>query len=160
MIPNAFFGALFPALASLAAQPAVLRRTFSRVMWALGAFGAAAALAAYLTAPTLVGITYGELFAPAATILSILMLSMAFSLLRGGRTLYWYALGREQQVNWVNGIVIVFQAALSLWLIPTLGAAGAAWALVAVEAAGLLLLWRDLRLPNMGRLRVDRSQTA
>lgn len=145
MIPNAFFGALFPALSSLAAQPIRLQRTFSRAMWGLGAFGLLAALGAFVAAPALIEFSYGSAFLPTVPVLNILMVALVLSLLRGGRTLYHYAQGREQQVNLVNGMVIVIQTALSLWLIPRLSASGAAWALVVVEAAALALLWRDFR---------------
>jgi O-antigen/teichoic acid export membrane protein len=155
MIPNAFFGALFPALAALALKPDLLRSTFNRAMIGLTVFGVLAGLAALLLAPSLITFAYGDSFAPAAPVLQVLMWSLLFSLLRGGRTLYWYALGREQQVNVVNGAVIVLQLALSLWLIPRLGAVGAAWALLAVEVAGLALLWREIHLPMLGRLRYE-----
>ena len=147
LVPNAFFGALLPALATLAAQPDALHHTFRRSMLGLSAFGLAAGVGISLLAPWLVTSTYGEGFAPAVPVLQVLVWSLVFNVLRGGRTLYWYALGREMQVNVVNGAVILLQIALSLALIPPLGAVGAALGMIAVEAAALALLWREIRLP-------------
>lgn len=143
LFPNAFFGALFPLLAALSADPAEMQTAFHRAMRGLALFGAAAALSGWLLAAWAVTLVYGESFAPAAPVLQALMLSLLFSVLRGGRTLYWYAHGREGFVNGVNGVVIALQTIISLLVIPSTGAAGAAWAHVIVEAAGLALLWRS-----------------
>lgn len=140
MLPNAFFGALLPALAGLAAQPAVLRQTMQRAMLALGGFGAAAALATLPLAGWLISLTYGVDFAPAAPVLQILMLALFFGLLRGGQTLRHYALGHEQSVNIINGIGVCVQIALNLLLIPALGAVGAAAAFAFVELVTFVLL--------------------
>ena len=68
--------------------------------------------------------------------LQILGWSLFFSLLRGARTLYLYALGHEGRVNRVNGLVIVLQIALSLLLIPQWGALGVAGIHVLIEDRG------------------------
>lgn len=141
-VPNAYFGALFPALAALAADRLLLDRTFRRSLLGLAGFGLAAGVGLTLLAYPLLTLTYGDGFAPAAPVLALFGWSLMFSLLRGGRTLYLYAVGREMRVNWVNGAVIVLQAALSLLLIPRWGALGVAGVHVAVEAAALALLWR------------------
>ncbi len=93
----------------------------------------------------LLTLVYGGAFAPAALILQVLGWSLLFSLLRGGRTLYLYALGQEGRVNRVNGAVIVLQGGLSLLLIPAAGALGVAVVHVLVEIAALVLLWSDNR---------------
>jgi PST family polysaccharide transporter len=141
MFPNAFFGALFPTLSALSSDPVQLRRTFSRAMWMLGAFGVFAGVACTILASILIEAAFGAAFVPAVPVLQLLAWSLVFSLLRGGRTLYWYALGRESLVNFVNGAVIVLQVVLSLWLIPVYGAIGAALAQVVVEFAALMALW-------------------
>lgn len=142
-VPNAYFGALFPALAALASDQFRLRHVFRRSALGLTAFGLAAGVGLTLLAAPLLTLTYGADFAPAAPVLAILGWSLIFSLLRGGRTLYLYALGQEARVNWVNGAVIVLQGALSLLLIPRWGAAGVAVVHVGVELAALALLQRD-----------------
>lgn len=143
LIPNAFFGALFPALAALAANRALMRQTFRRGMWGLGAFGVAAGVGFSVLALPLILLAYGEAFQPAAIVLQVLGWSLLFSIMRGARTLYLYALGQERRVNWVNGIVLVVQGALSLLLIPLMGAAGVALVYCIVEIAALAMLWRD-----------------
>jgi O-antigen/teichoic acid export membrane protein len=145
LLPNAFFGALFPLLI---AQPQIMEQTFRRSILMLGGFGLAASLITVFIAPWLVALTYGETFAAASPVLQMLIWSLLFGGLRGARTLYWYARGQEQRVNLINAVVIGVQIALSLWLIPPLGAVGVAVTMVLVEAAALGLLWLDLPLLN------------
>jgi O-antigen/teichoic acid export membrane protein len=149
MFPNAFFGALFPALSLLALQPALMNRTFRRATLALAGFGLLAGLVCWVAAPLVIRLTYGPEFTDAVPVLQILMWSLLPGLLRGGRTLYWYALGRERWVNWVNGFVVALQLALSVWLIPLYGALGVALVMVLIETAALVLLWREIRLPAL-----------
>ncbi|MFN8447320.1 MAG: oligosaccharide flippase family protein [Anaerolineae bacterium] len=61
-IPNAFFGALFPALALLAADRLRMARTFRRSLIGLGAFGAAAGVGFSLLALPVIRLTYGDGF--------------------------------------------------------------------------------------------------
>ena len=143
LIPNAFFGALLPALAALAANRVLMRQTFRRGMIGLGALGIAAGIGFSLLALPLVILIYGAAFAPAAPVLQVLGWSVLFSNLRGARTLYLYALGQEWRVNRVNGAVLLVQGGLSLLLIPPLGALGVALVYDLVEIAALALLWRD-----------------
>lgn len=140
--PNALFGALLPALTALAASPAALERTFRRVMIGLAVFGVGLALAVTLAALPLLTLTYGQAFAPAALALTLALWALLPGLLRGGRTLYWYAHGRENFTNAVTAITLAIQVAAGLWLIPRYGAAGAAATGLIVEAAALALLWR------------------
>lgn len=142
-IPNAFFGALFPALALLAVDRVRMARTFRWGMIGLGAFGAAAGIGFTLLGQPVIRLTYGDGFEPAGLVLQVLGWSLLFSLLRGGRTLYLYALGHEGRVNWINGAVIVMQGGLSLLLIPAAGALGVALVHIFVELLALVLLWRD-----------------
>jgi O-antigen/teichoic acid export membrane protein len=147
MFPNALFGALFPMLAALAANPQQLAATFRRAMRGLALFGVVAGVIFSLTAPMLLNLVYGADFAPAIPTLILLGWSLLFGVLRGGRTLYWYALERERYVNAVNAAVIVVQGALGLWLVPIYGAVGAAIGFLVVEAVALGLLWREVRFP-------------
>jgi O-antigen/teichoic acid export membrane protein len=156
MIPNAFFGALFPALAALAAQPIRLNQTFTRTMLGLASFGLLLGLAFLLLASWVVELTFGASFASAVPVLQLLMWSLLPALLRAGRTLYWYALGQESFVNIVTGVVLVLQIALSWWLIPRHGALGAAAATVVVEGLAFALVWRPANLFSLGRWRYAR----
>jgi len=141
MIPNALFGALFPALAALVAQPDALRHTFRRVTLGLAIFGVVLGIGFTLFAPQVIGLTYGDAFAPAVAVLPVAMWALLPGLLRAGWTLYWYALGRERFTNVVSGGTLVIQIVLSLWLIPSGGAFGAAVVAVIAETVGLILLW-------------------
>ncbi|MDX2161258.1 MAG: oligosaccharide flippase family protein [bacterium] len=140
LIPNAFFGALFPALAGLASHPVRFRSAFRRIQLGLGGFGVAGAAALTLTAPLLIEYAFGDGFQPAAIVLQILAWSLVAGLVRGGRTLYWYALGREKRVNAINAAAILLQILLSLWWVPAFGAVGAAWVQVIVEGAAFIAL--------------------
>lgn len=142
LVPNAFFGALFPALAALSADRALLERTFRRAAFGLAGYGLLCGIGFALLAAPLMTLIFSEEFAPAAPVLATLGWSLGFSLLRGGRTLYWYARGAEGYVNVVNGGVLLLQLGLCLVLLSEGGALAAAWIQVVVEAAALLLLWK------------------
>jgi O-antigen/teichoic acid export membrane protein len=146
MIPNALFGALFPALAVMAARPLEFHRMFARSMWGLAILGLVFGLGVSLFASGIVQLTFGANFVAAVPALQVLMWSLLPGLLRAGRTLYWYALGHERFANIVTGISLVIQVTFSLWLIPLYGAMGAAAAGIASEVIALALLWRPMRL--------------
>ncbi|MEO8610710.1 MAG: flippase [Chloroflexota bacterium] len=141
MIPNALFGALFPALAALIALPDAFRRTFRKVTLGLSGFGIVLGLICTFFAALIMSLTYGAAFAPAVPVLQIAMWSLLPGLLRAGRTLYWYALGQEQYTNIVTGATLVVQIGFSLWLIPLAGASGAAIVSLVTETLALILLW-------------------
>jgi O-antigen/teichoic acid export membrane protein len=140
MLPNAFFGALLPALSGLAENPSVLRQTMRRAMWLLAGFGLAAAVPLLVLAQWIIALIYGDAFLPAVPVLQIHAGVLLLGVLRGGQTLYCYATGREQRVNLVNGLAVIAYLLLSLWLIPPMGAVGAALALLLVEGGTLLIL--------------------
>jgi len=141
VIPNALFGALFPALAALSAQPEQMQKNFRRVMTGLAGFGLVMGVGFSLFAPPILNLTYGATFAPAVHTLQLAMWSLLPGLLRGGQTLYWYAIGQEQFVNWVTGGVLIIQIALSLWLIPAHDAEGAAVISLITETIAFAILW-------------------
>lgn len=145
LVPNALFGALFPALAALAADADSLRRTFSRALAFLSLFGAAVFAGTLLLAAPAIRLSYGDAFALAAPVLHWLALALAFSLLRGAYTLRLYANGAEGRVNRINAVVLVVQLVAGLWLIDAAGAIGAALALCLVEAFAAVWLWREQR---------------
>ncbi len=144
-IPNALFGALFPLLSTLVTQPMKMKRTFQKVMLALGAFSGVLAIGTTLFAPLILRLTYGTDFLAASITLQAAMWGLVPSLLRAGLTLYWYAKSREQLVNRVIVIMIVIQIGFSLWLIPSQQAYGAAIAILISESVGFALLLVPLR---------------
>jgi len=141
LIPHAFFDALFPLLAGLAADTHQLNRTFRWVLFGLIAFGVIFGLGALLFSNFIMQLTYGEAFAPSVIILQIAAWSLLPMLLKGGRTLYWYAQGQEQFVNRVTLFAIAVHFGIAFWLIPRNGAVGAAVASLAVETLAFTLLW-------------------
>lgn len=146
-IPNALFGAIFPILITLAAQPIALRQTFRKIMLTLAVLGSLFAIFVTLFAPTIIGVTYGEAFSAASTTLQLTIWAFVLSILRAGLTLYWYALGRESLVNYIIIIMIAIQLGISLWLIPLYGADGAVLGVLFGEIIGFCLL----TLPLIGK---------
>lgn len=140
LIPNALFGALFPALAALAANTPELRQLFRRMMLLLTAYSVALGVGVSLLGFWIMTLIYGASFSPAVPVLQLAMWSLLPSLLRAGQTLYWYAQGREQFVNWVTGVTLVLQVPLSLWLIPQYGAIGVAVVSLVIESVAFVLL--------------------
>lgn len=141
MLPHAFFDALFPLLAGLATNPLRLNQMFRRVIMGLTAFGILFGIGISLIANPLISLSYGENFTPAIAILMILAWSLLPMLLKGGRTLFWYAKGQERFVNIVTGIVAVFQLMIALWLIPRYGAIGASYTMILAESGAVILLF-------------------
>ena len=141
MLPHAFFDALFPLLAGLATNPARLNQMFRRVIIGLMVFGILFGIGISLVANPLISLSYGERFSPAIAILMVLAWSLLPMLLKGGRTLFWYAKGQEQYVNIVTGIVIVFQIMIAFWLIPAYGVSGAAYTMILAESSAVILLF-------------------
>lgn len=140
LAPNAFFGALLPALAALSANaPRVgFAQTFHRAQQALLLFAFAAALGCTLLAQPLIIRLYGDAFSPAIPVLMILSWGLIPALLSGLLILKLYARGEEGAVNLLLGVGLAVQAVLAPILIRTLGVTGAAFASVASD---LVLLW-------------------
>ena len=141
MIPHAFFDALFPLLAGLATMPDKLTRLFRRVIWGLVAFGVIFGIGMMFAGHMLVIWAYGENFEPTIPLLVILSWSLLPMLLKGGRTLYWYAQGKEGFVNRVTVIVIILQIFLGVWLIPQYEAIGAVIVVLLSEISTVILLF-------------------
>src|SRR5690606_16167982 len=87
MIPNAVFGALFPALAALSSSMVNMRRLFRRVMLGLMGYGLLLGLSFSVISTAAITLTYGDVFAPAAPVLSAGMWALLPGLLRAGATL-------------------------------------------------------------------------
>lgn len=140
LLPNAFFGALFPTLSALVAQSALFRRTFRRAGRWLAIYGIASVTAAALIGGPAIDWVFGSAFAAAYPALILAAGAFAFSLLRGLATLAWYAHRGESRVNGVNAGALLVLIGLSAVLIPAGGATGAALALLLSEAAGYVWL--------------------
>ncbi|MCA9913669.1 MAG: oligosaccharide flippase family protein, partial [Anaerolineae bacterium] len=141
LLPFAFFDALFPLLASLAEVPAQLERVFRQTLVALLGFGLLFGVGFAIAGDWLIALVFGTEFAPAADVLQVAAWILLPLLLKGGRTLYWYVQRREGYVNAITLLAIFIQVALALWLIPQIGAKGAALASLLTETVAFLLLW-------------------
>jgi O-antigen/teichoic acid export membrane protein len=142
MLPNALFGALFPALSALSADPLALNRVFRRVLIGLTAYGLCFGAGALLLAGPIIQLTYGAAFEPASSLLALLAWTLLPGLLKSGRILYCYAQGRESHVNRVMALSLMVQLLTGLWLINQYSAAGAVLSLIITECTSLILLWR------------------
>lgn len=138
LLPNAAFGALFPALAGLSADRAALNRLFRRAMGGLGLLSAALAVGLTLTAPLLLRLSYGGSFVDAAPVLALLGWSLVPATARGLVSLYLYSLGREGLVNRVALLALIAQAAIGLVSIAQFGAMGAALTAILTESIALI----------------------
>lgn len=140
MGPNGFFGALFPALSSLAAKDtAELERTFRRAERAMLFFGIIGAPLLYLAAPVLIRATYGDAFSDAVPVLQILGWQIVPYLWNGIMGLYLYALGDEHFVNAISTAGIIVLVTTGVPLVMNWGASGAAIAALLSEAAMTVL---------------------
>lgn len=140
MLPNAFFGALFPLLASLSTDQPALNRTFRQITVGLAGFGGLVTLICTPLAGTIIMVIYGDAFTAAEGVLIVLAWGFVPAILRSGQTLYWYARGGERRVNMVTFGGLLVQIVLSLWLIPLHGASGLAWVMLITESGMLLAL--------------------
>ena len=144
MLPNALFGALFPALSALTTDSLALNRVFRRAMIGLGAYGIAFGVGILLAGGWIISLTYGARFESASSILMLLAWTLLPGLLKSGYLVYGYARGREAYVNRVLAVTLIIQLLSGLWLIGQYGAAGAALSLIVTECAALILLWRRI----------------
>jgi len=112
MIPNALFGAVYPALASLVETPRKLRKLFQQMMLGLGAYGLIVALVLWILGDEILLLTFGDSFVEAQSALTILGLMLIPFVLRSGWSLYWYALGREKAVNIILVINLILLISL------------------------------------------------
>lgn len=126
LAPNAFFGAMLPALAAL--SDAQGKRLFQRAQWGLLAFGLTAALSFTALASWLVEFLYGATFAPAAPMLIVLGWGLVPTLGVGIVTLWLYARGQEHVVNFFLLGALLLQIAIAVMLIPIWSGTGAALA--------------------------------
>ena len=99
MIPNALFGAIYPALSALKNNGQRLKRLFIQSQLGVGIYGIAVAVFLWLFASDLLSITFGGDFVQATSALTIMGIMLVPFLLRSTWSLYWYAIGREKAVN-------------------------------------------------------------
>jgi O-antigen/teichoic acid export membrane protein len=142
MPPFALFGAIFPAMASLARDPQQLRVTFRRTTLGLAAYATLAALGFALLGGTVIRLSFGDEFAEAAPLLTLLGIALIPSLLRQNFITLRYALGGEQAVNRILLAIVPLQLGIGWMLVRAYDGRGAAYTLIVAETIMLLMLWR------------------
>ena len=118
MIPNALFGAVYPALSSLSDNRSALNQLFIRILLGLCFYGVFIVGFLGFFGDELLLITFGQDFTQARSALFIMGLMLIPFLLRSGWSLYWYALGRERAVNRIlviNLIVLILLPFIQLF---------------------------------------------
>lgn len=148
---------LVPTLARLSDDPAGQHRLYGSAMLLVFSLAFPAAVGGFLLAEPLIITAFGAEYAPAATALGLLVLSVPLSLLREVATGALLAHSRERQVLTLAAWPAAINLALNLLLIPGLGITGAAVSTILTEAtrfAFALALVRPLgfRLDTLRRL--------
>ena len=158
LLPNAFVGALLPALAALADRQRgnviTLEKTFLSAFVGMFSFGALGGACLIIFAGPIITLTYGGDFMQAEAALRWMSLVLPASLIGTLLEIYLYAWHEENFVNCVTAGGVAVQAVTGILLIPLWGTAGAAAAMCIKELAmicplywkrrQLLILWRDM----------------
>jgi O-antigen/teichoic acid export membrane protein len=141
LFPQAYLEALYPRLTALANDPNNLRMVFRSAVRRLLLVGIAVTVLLVVWSGELLPGLFGETFRPAIAVLMLLALSLPLLIMKGVRTLYWYAHHQEGFTNFITLLALLVQIAVACYLIPSHGAAGAALAVLAAELTAVLCLW-------------------
>ena len=141
LISRGFFDALFPALAAIAAIPALLNSRIQAYALALLGLALLGAGASAIGADLLISLTYGPDFVAAGDVLRLLSLSLIPGLLKSIIILYWFTRQQAMRVNRMNALALLLQFIAGYLLIPLYGAGGAALSLILAESCAMLGLW-------------------
>ena len=120
MPPFALFGAIFPAMSSLASEPEGLRSIFRRTNIGLALYATAAALGFAALGGPIIRLSFGTEFAEAAPLLTLLGIALIPSLLRQNLITLRYARGGEAAVNRILLAILPLQLLLGWMLVRSL----------------------------------------
>lgn len=140
-LPNAFFGAVFPALAAMGANA---EDHFRRARRAIFLFAACVAVILSIFAQPILALTFGSAFENAQTTLVVLAWSLVPALVNGLTLLFLYARGDESFANKALALSLLFQLAVTIPLIRLFGAPGAAFGALFGDVALFVLLTHNL----------------
>ena len=151
LLPNAFIGALLPALAVLAdrqrGSASSLEKTFLSAYVGMFLFGALSGACLIIFAEPMITLTYGSNFMLAESSLRWMSLVLPASLLGTLLEIYLYAQHEENFVNWVTAGGVGVQVVIGILLIPLWGAAGAVAAMCIKELVMIgPLYWKRKQL--------------
>jgi O-antigen/teichoic acid export membrane protein len=132
-------------------RPTLARRgvTFANArpfLLTTAALGIAFAAAIYGLAPFAVKLFYGSGFSPAVTPLRILGLSLIPHFFNAWLVNIYVSRGQWRRVLWVQGVLLVVNVGMNLWLIPMRGGEGAALATLITEVLGVALYGYRLKV--------------
>ncbi len=119
MVPNALFGAVYPAFSSLADNTAKLHRLFRLILFSLGTYGIIIAITLFGFADTILVLSFGDTFVAAQSALITLGFMLIPFFLRSGWILYWYATAREKAVNiiLVINLILLIIIPSGMWIL-------------------------------------------
>jgi len=138
LLPAAVMAGTFPALARSMADLVAFRQRIREVAVLLATYGVAATLAGWLLAPIVVPLIFGSSYAGSGQLLQVMVLAVPFLALNALLTQALIAVRRAWREAAAVALALAVAVAVNLALIPSLGAVGAAGAVVAGEAALLL----------------------
>ncbi|HJS59015.1 MAG TPA: polysaccharide biosynthesis C-terminal domain-containing protein, partial [Vicinamibacteria bacterium] len=133
-IPAFFMAALYPALSGASLRVEDLRRLRSAGLHWMFLLSTLLVLALTVTAPWLLRLLYGEVYAEAGTVLRVLSLALLFIFPNFVLTHLLVATGRQRWNAVIAGVGVVVNVALNLMAIRRFGALGAAATTVITEA--------------------------
>ena len=139
-----------PVAVMAAANPILLRshqrdrgeyqRRLQRLFTALAWSGLGIALVVSLASPWLVRVLFGERFASTASVLSLLVWASPVMFLGVAQTNWFVAENRQHGLMVRSAAAAVLSVLLNLWLVPRLGARGAATSMLVSQALAYLAL--------------------
>lgn len=147
----AHYGAVFRLIDAMRLFPAALLAVLLPVMFrsrdtaflvklsiGLTLFGIATSAVLYVAAPIAVPLAFGASYAAATPLFRILLCAFPLFSLNYGLTTQLIGWNGQRDFAVITGLALVSNVALNAMLIPTRGAAGAAWSTVLTEAVLML----------------------
>jgi len=136
LVPRILSYALIPTMAGVfASEPAAVTRLYARGVKYLLVLGLPVALLGLLASPELIGLLFGNGYAPSAMAARVLLPATAFMFLSNFGETTLACIHRWRSIVIVATLCLALNVALNLLLIPRHGFVGAAWASFFTEAA-------------------------
>jgi len=152
LVASAFAGAMYPVMSRLYVQdPVRLRQVFTRSMRYMLLIAVPLGVLGTVLARPVILMLYGRGYEASIPVLIILGWWLALVHLNCLTGHYFLSINRPRTLTLQAGISLGVNVGLNVLLIPRLGPAGAAWAVLAAEAIGFAFLaWQQAATP--GRL--------
>jgi O-antigen/teichoic acid export membrane protein len=131
-VPALIMGVLFPSFSRITDRD-VYARWVKEIQRYLSVFGMAIVLLFFVLSDQIIGLSYGSAFGGSASILRVLALTLALYFVNCVWPMSLNSRGFEKSTLLCLGIGIAANVSLNLWLIPLLGAMGAALATLFAE---------------------------